>query len=305
MRSLELFLIAFALILLPSTTGTAATPRDSLLVSTAWLGQHLNDTDLVLLHVGDKTEYDARHIPGGRYVQLRDISVSGEEAGGLTLEMPPAPALRERLAALGVSDGSHVVVYYSSGQNLVQTATRVIFTLVYAGLERVSMLDGGMTAWTKDGHDVTGVVPPARTGTLSALKEKPLIVDAAFVQAHVKSPNFAVVDSRATVFYSGAQEGGPQDHRKAGHIAGAHSVPFTEITNEDFKVKSADELAAVFTKAGVQPGDTVITYCHIGQQATATLFGAMTLGHPVLLYDGSFEDWARRELPIENPSKKN
>jgi thiosulfate/3-mercaptopyruvate sulfurtransferase len=77
------------------------------------------------------------------------------------------------------------------------------------------------------------------------------------------------------------------------------------MTTEDLKLKSAEELASVFAKAGVQPGDTVVTYCHIGQQATATLFGAMTLGHPVLLYDGSFEDWARRELPVENSSRND
>jgi thiosulfate/3-mercaptopyruvate sulfurtransferase len=49
----------------------------------------------------------------------------------------------------------------------------------------------------------------------------------------------------------------------------------------------------------VKDGDTVVAYCHIGQQATATIFGAMATGHPVLLYDGSFEDWARRDLPVQ------
>ena len=34
------------------------------------------------------------------------------------------------------------------------------------------------------------------------------------------------------------------------------------------------------------------------------LFAARALGHPVLLYDGSFEDWSRRaELPVTNPAK--
>jgi thiosulfate/3-mercaptopyruvate sulfurtransferase len=28
------------------------------------------------------------------------------------------------------------------------------------------------------------------------------------------------------------------------------------------------------------------------------LFAARLLGHPVLLYDGSFQDWARRNLPV-------
>jgi thiosulfate/3-mercaptopyruvate sulfurtransferase len=53
------------------------------------------------------------------------------------------------------------------------------------------------------------------------------------------------------------------------------------------------------------PGDTVIAYCHIGQQATAVLFAARTLGHPVLLYDGSFEDWSRHAgFPVEGPEAK-
>jgi len=71
--------------------------------------------------------------------------------------------------------------------------------------------------------------------------------------------------------------------------------------------RSQSELAALFAKAGVKPGDTVVTYCHIGQQGTGTLFAARLLGYPVKLYDGSFEDWSNRsELPVEKsaPTKQ-
>ena len=55
----------------------------------------------------------------------------------------------------------------------------------------------------------------------------------------------------------------------------------------------------------MKPNDTVIGYCHIGQQTTAMLFAARTLGHPVLLYDGSFQDWSRHaDFPVENPTEK-
>jgi thiosulfate/3-mercaptopyruvate sulfurtransferase len=54
----------------------------------------------------------------------------------------------------------------------------------------------------------------------------------------------------------------------------------------------------------VKPADTVIAYCHIGQQATATIFAARTAGYKVMLYDGSFEDWSKRNLPVENPAIK-
>ena len=47
-------------------------------------------------------------------------------------------------------------------------------------------------------------------------------------------------------------------------------------------------------------GETVVAYCHIGQQATAVIFGARLLGHLVLLYDGSFQDWATNNRgPVE------
>ena len=72
------------------------------------------------------------------------------------------------------------------------------------------------------------------------------------------------------------------------------------------RLKSAADLEAIFTKAGVKPGDTVIGYCHIGLQATAMLLAARSLGHPVLLYDGSFEDWSRHsDYPVDNPAKKD
>ena len=99
------------------------------------------------------------------------------------------------------------------------------------------------------------------------------------------------------MWYDGV-EFGPRSRK--GHIAGAKSLPFSEVTDDNGRLKSADQLTSLFTKAGVGPKDTVVAYCHIGQQATAVLFAARTLGHPVLLYDGSFQDWAGRpELPVE------
>ena len=266
-----------------------------LIINSAWLAAHRNDPDLVLLHVGDKKEYAPAHIPGARFVSLGDISVSEHSATGLMLQMPAADDLRQRLEHLGVSDGSRIVVYY--GKDWVSPATRVIFTLDYAGLgDRVSLLDGGMGAWVRAGNEVTAVVPPQRDGKLSPLKVNPIVVDADYVNAHRNAAGFAVVDGRDRSFYDGVEVGeGHAGPHKVGHIAGAHSLPFTEITDEQLNVRSQRELAALFIKAGVKPDDTVVGYCHIGQQATAMLFAARLTGHRVLLYDGSFEDWSRHD----------
>jgi thiosulfate/3-mercaptopyruvate sulfurtransferase len=58
-------------------------------------------------------------------------------------------------------------------------------------------------------------------------------------------------------------------------------------------IASTEDLMAMFNQAGVKPGDVVVAYCHIGQQASALLFAARLLGHEVRLFDGSMQEWAR------------
>jgi thiosulfate/3-mercaptopyruvate sulfurtransferase len=241
--------------------------------------------------VGDPDAYPAKHIAGARLVALKDISV-GDGSNGLHLELPPAEDLRHRLEALGISNSSRVVVYFS--EDWVSPATRVVLTLDAAGLgDRTVLLDGGMPAWVRDGHPVTDAAPAPRTGKLAALAVRPIIVNATTVMSSLGKPGFAVVDARDAAFYEGTQTGGHTDHpHRTGHIAGALSIPFNSVFDDRNLLRSSDDLKARFARAGVKPGDTVIGYCHIGQQATAMLFAARRLGHPVLLYDGSFEDWS-------------
>jgi len=270
-----------------------------LVVSPAWLAERIKDPALVLLHVGDPDAYKKKHIAGARHVKLSDISTS-KHGDGLMLELPPAEDLRRRLEALGISSGSRVVVYF--GEDWVSPATRVVLTLDAAGLgAHAGLLDGGMPAWIAAGQPVTDAAAPERKGALAALELRPIIVDATTVMASLGKPGFAVVDARDKEFYDGTKTGDSHDHpHKTGHIAGALSVPFTSVWDDHNALLSADELTARFTRAGVKPTDTVIGYCHIGQQATAMLFAARSLGHPVLLYDGSFTEWERLSaLPVE------
>ena len=277
-----------------------AGPRETLVVDANWLARHLADPNLVLLHVGDKAQYEEKHIPGARHVQMSDLAKPADMAkGDLHLEMPPADDLRQRLETLGISNDSRVIVYY--GKDWVSPTTRVVFTLDYAGLgDRTSLLDGGMEAWIAAGHPVTKDAPAAKKGKLAALKIKPIVVSGDQVRAAIGKKGTAIIDGRAAAFYDGTDTGGMHDKHKTGHIAGAKSVPFTEVVNDKNAWKSPEELRALFAKAGVRPGDRIIGYCHIGQQATAMLFAARTLGHEVALYDGSFEDWSKRaDAPVE------
>jgi len=265
-------------------------------VSTAWLESHLHDPNLVLLQIGDESQYKSAHIPGARFVRLADVAAT---AGELSLEMPTATELRQRLQDLGISDASRVVVYFGNDQ--VSPSTRIWFTLQSAGLgAHADLLDGGLPKWRREGRSVTdqanATTPP---GTLAPFNLQPTIVDVAFVRAHARQPGYVLIDARAAMYYDGLEESGAHGHHRRGHIPGAHNLPFTSITNDDLTLKKPAELLALFRKAGVKPGDRVIAYCHIGQQATAVLFAARAVGIDAVLYDGSFEDWTMRGLPVE------
>lgn len=291
-------LAGMALVALPASA-RAASARERLLASPEWLASRLGDPDLVILQVGDKSGYEAGHIPGARLVTLADFAAPPTGPDPLILEMPTPEALRARLIALGVSDHSIIVVVPT--REGIQSATRVVFTLDAAGLgRRTRLLDGGTAAWAATGLALSREAPPpAVTGKLSPIRFRPLLADRAVVLAALAKPGWKVVDSRTPEFYSGARSGGmPNKPHKPGHIAGAVNVPFTSVTTPDLKLAPEAEIAARFKAAGVKPGDKVIAYCHVGQQATATLFAARTLGIDVTLYDGSFEEWSRTDGPV-------
>lgn len=322
MRSTPVVACSLVALSLGAASATAQSNRDALLVSPAWVAAHMHDANTIILHVGDPDKYRAKHLPGARYIDLSDISVSDHSGmqmpagftpppeplkgpkNGLVLEMPTAEQLRSQFSKFGISDNTKIVVYEAN--EWISPSTRVVFTLDYAGLgNNVVLMDGGLDAWARENRPVTDVVPPEpQPGKLSPLKLRPLVVDANYVNAHAKTPGVAIVDARAAAYYDGVprDRGGPA---RLGHIPGAKSIPFTEVNNEDQTLKSNEQLLAIFTKAGVQPKDTVVGYCHVGQQATAMLFAARALGHPVLLYDGSFTEWEKlTQFPVENPSAK-
>ena len=292
-------LLFAAAIAAASIGGAQAAPRDELLVNSAWLAQHAADKDLVILHVGTPDGYKAKHIPGAHLVGPNGLTVKTPE--GLVTELPPPEDLRAEMQSLGISDRSRVIVY--SENDGIARATRIMLTLDAAGMgKHSSLLDGGLKGWEADGHAVNAEAPAATTVILSPLKMQSRIVTADYLQSHLKASGTTVIDARAPEFYNGEKPG--IEGAVPGHVPGAHNLPFTSISGPDGKVKSPEELQALFTAAGVKSGDHVIAYCHIGIQATAVIFAARTLGIDAQLYDGSFQDWSKRGLPVEMPPAK-
>ena len=275
----------------------------SLLITSQELQRLLGANDLVLLQVGTKEDYDTGHIPGARLVDFTALAAPRVE-GEPMLELPAPDALKSAVEALGISDNSKIVVI--SGEDWGSPATRVIFTLQLAGLgDRTQLLDGGSRRWKAAGFAMsTGTPAPPRAGHLTRAQDRSLVVDFAWLSRSLPPRGFTLVDARAPIFYEGAgmNDGRGMKH-DAGHVPGAHNLPFNTLFDDNVHLFSREELRQKFTAAGINPGDSIVVYCHIGQQATMVFFAARLLGHPVRLYDGSFTDWEAHNGPIENATK--
>jgi thiosulfate/3-mercaptopyruvate sulfurtransferase len=278
-------------------------PRDPMLVTPAWLAEHARDANLVLLQIGPRASYDSAHIAGARFISMSDVAAPRDTTKP-ALELPTPAALDSALEALGISDDSRIVIYQSD--EWFTPATRVYLTLYWAGLgARTSLLDGGMNAWHTRGGAVTSAAPTVRRGTLTLHPRSDVVVTADWVAAHLTDSRVAIVDARDERFYLGNYPARPQEQRP-GHLPGAWNIPFTAIVTYSGRdsglVRPAEWLRTTFEAAHAEPGDTVVAYCHIGQQATLVWFGAKLAGYEVRLYDGSFTQWSNlTQYPVERP----
>lgn len=286
--------VVFASLVGAYPAGAQLATGDGLLVSTQWLVQHQHDKNLTILTVGPEGGYKKEHIAGSRYVKLNDISTKFQP-GSLSLEMPPEAELRSVLEKLGISDQSRIVVVFDSGW--VTPSSRLFLTLGYAGLANQAVyLDGGTTAWRKAGLPLTADTAAVAPGHLTRSMLPQIIVDHDYIAAVGKNPKAKLLDARSPASFVHAAGG----QESPGHIPGASNLPWGTLFDDSTDLMlPKSELEKKFRAVGVQPGDTVVGYCHVGQFATAMLLAARYLGHPVKLYDGSFQDWTQRKLPTE------
>ena len=288
-RTVGILLLVLAL----ATPALAAKDRRApTLVSTEWLSRHLGDDGLVVLHTaGQRADYDAGHVPGARWLGWTTFAGPRDS---LSTEMPAEAVLDSLLEAAGVSDDSRIVVTGGS----VTSAARLLVTLDVHGLgDRVSLLDGGMDAWREEGRPVSRDSVVATRGTVTLRRGPEHLVDAEWIRAHAQGePRIAVVDARTPEFFQGLAS---NNNPRPGRLPMAGNVPFTWLTGELGRFRDSRDIERLLGRAGVQRGEKVVTYCHIGIQACVAYVAARHLGYDVALYDGSFEDWSKRpELPI-------
>lgn len=261
--------------------------RSNMLVSTDWLAQHINDPDVIVLHVSRyRPEYEREHIPGARFVPSYELVSDRQE---LSFELPPVADLKRALEAAGIGNKGRIIVY---GTQAPPSTTRVYFTLDYLGLgDRVALLDGGIEKWKAEKRELSNKSPAITPAKLDVHPRPELVAKYEDVRKIADAPdgNVKLVDAR------------PMSRYKDGHLAGAVDEFWGEtIVSRDMPVwKPAEELRKMYENAGVKPGNKVITYCEVGQQASHAYFTAKYLGYDVALYDGSYDEWtSSKNAPV-------
>jgi thiosulfate/3-mercaptopyruvate sulfurtransferase len=275
---------------------SSAPPAEPVIVSGKWLAAHIGDRGTVVLLVAhDDADFLRGHIPGARMLSYYDITTA---RNGLSSELPDAKALRQVFANAGVSDSSRVVLY---GDDPLMNS-RAFFTLEYLGQRHTAILDGGAKAWAAAGGRMTTDAPVIREGRITTRERPELVADADWIMAHRKSPHVAFIDTRSDEEYLGTGERHGMPSK--GHIPGARQLQWQQLFTDPpaGTFKSEPELAAAYANR-VSPGDTVVTYCYIGYRASMTYLVARALGYQAKLYDGSYQDWAKRDLPVTAGSR--
>ena len=271
------------------------------LVSTAWVQQHLNSPDIRIVESNeDPLLYSTGHLPGAVEIDwTRDLN---DPLKRDYLDREQFEALMSRC---GISNET-TVVFYGDKNNWWATYAAWVFHLF--GHQNVRIMDGGRKKWADEGRPMD----TERSKVEASEYRAPVRDDKEFrafrdqVLQHVAQEG-KMIDVRSPQEFSGERTHMPdypnEGALRGGHIPGAKSVPWAKAVAEDGTFKDAAQLRELYQEgAGIGPEDDVIVYCRIGERSSHTWFALRyLLGYPnVRNYDGSWTEWGNLVgAPIE------
>lgn len=279
----------------PAGSSPSSYANPDVLVDTAWVREHLDDSNVRFVDVSANEEaYQEGHLPGAVFVSWnQDLTSASNPVSG---QIASGEKISEVFSRVGV-ENDDTVVFYDDTNNLF--AARAYWVLKYYQHDDVKVYNGGTKKWTADGEELVTDQPEISPSNYVAGEPDPEIrTTGEYVLAHLDDENVAFCDARGPQEYTGA------DARSArgGHIPGAINVNWVNSVNDDGTFKDAEALRKLYEGAGFPPDKEIITYCQTGVRGAHTWFVLKELlGYEdVRNYDGSWEEWGNvAELPIE------
>ncbi len=242
--------------------------------------------------------YRAAHVRGALRVDLEtELSAKGKDAAdGGRHPLPKPQQFSEVLSKLGITPGSHVIVYDDkSGAN---AAARFWWMLKSAGQHDVKVVGATIETMQTTGIPFTSD-ESVRPDPVSYSFDRWNFPTATMQEVERASSDSTqmVIDVRENYRYRG--EGEPID-LVAGHIPGAINVPYIENLSENGDFRTAEALASKYKRVtnNLQP-QQVIVHCGSGVTACHTLLAMAFAGiEGAKLYVGSWSEWSRNGKEI-------
>lgn len=267
------------------------------LVNLGWLVEHLHDRDVIVLDatlppvsisppVDTRARYIARHIPGAIFFDINELS---DHATSLPHMLPSENEFGHKVGAMGISDGTTIVVYEQEG---VFSAPRAWWMLRVMGARDVRLLDGGLRAWVEAGFAVESGTLRHVAAEFTAKLNCDSVRDFAAIQQIIANQG-QIFDARSIGRFSGTAPE-PRPGIRSGHMPGARNLPFTEVS-ENSHMKSPEALRKIFHTKGANLGQPITTTCGSGVTAAVLVLALELAGaEKVHLYDGSWSEYAQR-----------
>ena len=276
------------------------------LVDVGWVKSNLGKPGIVFLDVTSNSYAYARgHVPGAVYTHYRqdkwrvDTRKNGHKVAGM---LPPVDHMEKLIGGLGIGNDDHVVIIANgSGATEMGTATRLYWTFLVLGHDNVSIMNGGMRAWSKDKVNPleTAANKPAAK-TFKASFQDDLIATTEEVKAAMKDGT-TLVDARPVVQNLGINKSGKV--RAFGTIPGSINIPGEYMTvNNGGQFRGSASLAALYALSNAPAEGKSITFCNTGHWASLSWFAEYALlgNKESAMYDGSLAEWTTDDnAPME------
>jgi thiosulfate/3-mercaptopyruvate sulfurtransferase len=243
-------------------------------------------TPVVLLDVLDEAGAapdDRPKVPGALSVNLAaDFSGKPTALSGRR-PLPDINELQAKARAWGIGRDGIVVVYDNAGG---AQASRAWWTLRWAGLDNVRILDGGYAAWAAAGR------PSSNHVTSQAAQAGDVVLTPGHMPT-IEAGEAATLAKQGRLFDARPRSAYVGDPAKpgTGHIPGAvHAAAGDNIAEGKFK--STEDLRARFASLGADASGTVGVYCGSGNSAAYAIAAMTAAGLKPALYVGSWSAWS-------------
>lgn len=274
------------------------------LLAPAELNDLLSNTAVRVIDVRDAKSYAAQHIPGAVSAPYGAWRGPASNPG----ELPPLSKLTSLVQSLGLTPETHAVVV-SSGIDPTDfgSSARVYWTLKVLGLKQLSILNGGMKAWTAASLPQNDTVANVKASSYAPQLDSSLIATRSEVASDVSSGKVNLVDARPSKFFLG--ETRHQAAKLPGTLRGAVNLENDKwFKSGSSSFVSIDDAKKVAASSAVDPNKETVSFCNTGHWAATNWFAmSEVLGQEnVKLYPGSMVDWtqASEALPMDHvPSR--